>query len=322
MAVEAGPPRPARPASPWREILLVGSLSLAGWPVALLAWAFPFAVFTALFDRRLRIVAAPAAVALPLLLAFAFPGARFFVVAAALAVLAASIALVARPRVGYGELSLCALGGLAGAAAAWLLVQPAFFAGLRAALETATLAQGRSWVAWLEGRGLAPETRLALEQAMATSAGLWARTWPAAAFAASWLGLGAALRLAAAAARREDGPAARVRVAERCALFRAPDLWVWAFLLGVAAFLAGPEGGAVHDAGLNLALVAAGVFAWQGVAVGLYFLERRMRPIGRTLLLAVGALLLPIPIFVAALGVGLADVRFDFRARRPPASSG
>jgi len=312
-------PQDRAPRVPWREAVLLAGLLLLGWPVALLAFAFPFAVFLAYLDRRRRWIAAGAlGAAIPVLLALLVPGSRFFVLAAVLALAAGLSALRWRARVGYPELSLCVLAGLALAAAVWLFVEPGFFTDLRASLESSTLAQGRRWLARIaEGGDLDARTRVLLEQAVAASAELAARSWPAATFAALWLGSGAALAFAARRGPGGSAVGARVRVAERCSRFRLPDLWVWVFLVAVGAFLLAPRGGAIHDAALNVALSAAGLYAWQGIAIALYYLERRgVRPAGRLLLFAGGLLLLPLPVLVTALCLGLADVKLDLRSRK------
>ena len=134
----------------------------------------------------------------------------------------------------------------------------------------------------------------------------------------------AAARPGDTAARPRNG-AARVTVSENCGRFRLPDLWVWVLLAGMAVFLAAPRG-AVQDAGLNVAVVAGGLYAWQGLAIALYYLERRnMRLAARVLLLGAMLVLAPWLVLVLALCVGLADVWLDLRSRRrgnPPPAHG
>jgi hypothetical protein len=319
---------PARRRTPWREIWIAATLLVAGWPVALVALGLPFAlVLPALAPRpKVRILSAALLVP-PLLFALRVPSSRFFVLAAALAAAAGAAVLARRPRLGYAEGTLCALAGVAGAAAAQLAADPAWFGALESSLRELGLAQGRAWAGWLErAGGLEPAVRLALDETAAASAEIWARGWPAFTFLALWLGGGAALAFAARAALRL-GPAGgllpRVRAFDPCSRFRLPDAWIGIFLAGVAAYLFLPHGAAgpwprIRDGALNVALVAAALYAWQGVAVLLYYLERRgLRTPGRVVLLAAGFVLLPLPLLVLALGLGLADAWLDLRARRP-----
>ncbi|MFN2433273.1 MAG: DUF2232 domain-containing protein [Gemmatimonadota bacterium] len=307
--------------------MLAAGLFFAAWPVALLAFAFPLAAFLALFTRGPRRVAAGLlAVAVPALLGLGVPEYRFFVAGAVLTTAALGVALRATRRVGYGEASVCALAGLALAALAWGGLDPGFFGRLRDGLEAAALTQGRAWTEWLTRAGGDAQTRLLVEQAVETSAVWSARSWPAAFFLALWTGSAAGLALAAHRARAAGGAAKRVAVGERCARFRLPDAWLWALLTGVAAYLLTPQAAGTppaagaaavaHEAALNLALVAAGLYAWQGLAVTLYFLERRgIRAAGRVFFLASGLVLLTLPVLVLALGLGLADAWLDLRAR-------
>lgn len=330
-APEPSPPRASSRGLPWRDLLLASTLTLVWWPAALLlGFAFPLAAFLTVLDRRRRrLVAGLLGAAIPLLLFVEIPAARFFVLAAALCLAAALLALRSLRRVGYGELSVCVAAGLVGAAGVWLLVQPGFFARVGAAIEAFMLEQGYQALRLMAEAGKADATsQLLMQEAFETSARWVAQGWPAAAFAAFWLGTGPALALAARWARGGAEPelARRVRVAERCARFRLPELWVWIFLAGVVGFLLVPQAAPVHDVALNAALVAFGLYAWQGVAIALYYLERRgVRPLSRALLLGTGFLLLTFPLFVLALVLGLADAWLDLRARdarRPPAAPG
>ena len=311
-------PPPLAERFPWREAGLAAGLVLLGWPVALLAFVLPFAAYVAALRRGpARAAGLALAAAIPALLVALVPGAEFFLVAAGLATAAAVVALRRLRRVGYPELSACVLAGIGAASLAWLVVDPGFFERLRDALEEATLAQGRVWLARLEAAG-DPATRAELDRVLRASAALAARSWPAAVFAALWTGSAAALAFATRGAASARAPGGPVRVRERCSRFRLPDLWLWVLLAGAAGFLAAPGPGAVQDAALNLALVALGLFAWQGLAVALYFLERRgVGAAGRVLLLGSGFLLLWLPLFLAALAVGLADMWLDLRSRAP-----
>ena len=294
--------------------------------MALVALGLPFALYLPALAPRLPVRLLSAALLLPpMLLAVRVPASRFFVLAAALATAAGAVVLARRPRLGYPELTLCSLIGVTGAAAAQLVSDPSWFASLEATLREVGLSQAGAWADWLERAGrLEPGVRLALDETAAASAEIWARGWPAFTFAALWLGGGAALAFAARAAVRigpEGGLSSRVRASEPCSRFRLPEAWIGVFLAGVAAFLLAPESAAgvparVRDAALNVALVAAALYAWQGVAVLLYYLERRgLRTPGRVVLLGAGFVLLPLPLLVLGLGLGLADAWLDLRAR-------
>ncbi|HEY7531071.1 MAG TPA: DUF2232 domain-containing protein [Gemmatimonadota bacterium] len=322
------PSPPARRRAPWREIGVAASLLLAGWPVALVAIALPFALYLPVLAPRPAVRVLSAVLLLPpLLFALRVPAGRPFVLAAALSAVAGVAVLARRPRLGYAEATLCALVGLVGAAAVQVAADPAWFAALESGLRQLGLSQGRAWVEWLERAGrLDPAVRLALEETAAVSAEVWARGWPAFTFTGLWLGGAAALAFAARAALRLDpagGLLSRVRAFDPCSRFRLPDAWIGIFLAGVAGFLFLPHAAAgpwsrARDAALNAALVAAALYAWQGVAVLLYYLEQRgLRTPGRVVLLAAGFVLLPLPLLVLALGLGLADAWLDLRARRP-----
>lgn len=319
MAAEP-PVSPARnPRPPWREIALAAGLASLGWHVLFLVFVFPLALFLALLRGPLGRLAPAVMGPAILLLTLQFPGVRFFVLAAALSLVCGVAALRYGTRVGYPELSLCVVMGIAAAAALWALGDPAFFHRFGSSVEASILEDGREVVRRLTRTGK-PDARslIVLDQALAAFAKLSARSWPAATFAALWLGAASALALAVHWAGNGSGLAAKVRVRERCALFRLPDLWVWVFLASVASFLTLPAGSAPQDAALNAALVSAGLYAWQGLAIALYFLERRrIRAPGRVLIVGAFVFLLPLPAFVLALGLGLADVGFNLRFREP-----
>ncbi len=318
------PERSARPVGfPWRALALAGSVVMLGTPVALLAFAFPFAAFAAALDQRPRRFAAAAlAVVLPLSMALDIPQARFFVAAAVVAVGATLVALRFLPRVGYPEVALAAFAGLLAAAGLWLLLDPGFFGQARAAVEDSTrhvLQDGSTWLA--RSVSLDPDQRAAVEEVFASSARWYARLWPAGVFLVLWLGVGVALELAARWSRGVSGLSSRVAVGEPFSAFRLPDAWVWILLAGMASFLALPRETAAGEAALNAALVATGLYACQGTALALYYLERRgVGPVRRGLGLMLAVLLLPIPLLVTALCLGLADVWLDLR-RRPPADT-
>jgi len=297
-----------------------------GFPVALLAFAFPFAAFVAVLDGRARRFAAAAlAVALPLSMALEAPAARFFVAASALTVVAALLLLRRLPRVGYPEVALAAFAGLLGAAALWLWVDPAFFGQVRAAVEgeTGSLLREAS-VRLASSTGLDADGRAALDDVLAASARWYARVWPVAAFVVLWLGVGVAFELAARWSRGERELASRVGVGEPFSSFRLPEAWIWILVAGMAGFLAFPLDTVAGEVALNVALVATGLYACQGTAVALYYGERRrIGPLKRALALMVALLILPVPLFVTALCLGLADVWLDLRHRpRADASAG
>jgi hypothetical protein len=313
------PGRPARPAGfPWREIALAASVVLLGTPVAVLAFAFPFAAFVAALDRRPRRLAAAAlAAALPTAFALQVPPGRFFVVAAVLAVGATLLSLRAFPRAGYPEVAASAFAGLLVTAGLWLVLDPAFFGQFQAVVESSTRRLFQEWGTWLaRSGGLDAAGREALEEVFAASARWYARVWPTGAFLVLWLGVGVALELAARWGRGDSPARARVAVGQPLSAFRLPDLWVWFFLTGMAAFLVLPRETAAGEAALNVALIVAGLYACQGMALFVYYLERRgIGPVRRAVGLSAALLLLPIPLLVTALCLGLADVWLDLRQR-------
>jgi hypothetical protein len=313
-AVLAGPP--------WREAVLVLGLLILGLPLALLVFGLPLAALAAVLDRRrLRVVPALAAAGLAALIILRLPEYRFLAVATALSLVALLYALLFLPRVGYAEVSVCVLLGVIAAVAAWLVYDPRFFVEILAELERMWIEQSREWLRQMgDARALDAASRLRIEQVVEDSARISARTWPTGVFVALWIGSGAALAFATGWARGAPELTRAIRVRERCALFRLPDLWIWPFLAGVVGFVAlphlAPEAQAPRDAALNLALVAAGLYAWQGLAVTLYFLERRgVGLLARVLLLGAGLALLTLPFLVLVLAVGLADAKLDLRSR-------
>ncbi len=318
-----GPPSgpPARTARyPWREITFAVSVIALGPPVAILAFAFPCAAFTAILDRRPRRIAAGLfAVVLPALVAIQLPQTRFFVVMAVLAVAGVFLALGTHERVGYAEAALATFAALAASTALWLTVDPGCLASGRAAIESVTLRVGRGWVDWMARSGdLDAASRALAEEVAASTARWYARLWPTAAFLVLWLGLGASLELAARWGRGESRARERVALNEPFAAFRLSEAWVWILIASMAAFLLLPRGTVAAEAALNAALIATGLYACQGFSVVVYYLERRgIGPLRRTLGLTAAFLLLPIPLLVIALCLGLADVWVD--ARRGPA---
>ncbi|MBA2564321.1 MAG: DUF2232 domain-containing protein [Gemmatimonadetes bacterium] len=346
--VPSGPASEGRRSPPWRELLLGAAILSLGWPVALLAFVLPLAAFFARLESGLRRAAGTLlAASIPAFMLFVAPGSRFFVLAALLATAAGLLQIHAGVRPGYAELTLAVMTGLAAAASAAFVSEPGFFPRVQAELEASTLEQGRLWVETVARRvRLEPSARLVLEDTVAASATWSSRAWPAGVFATLWLGGGAALGIAAAGARAA-ATAGGVRARQSWALFRLPDAWIGLFLAGVAAYLlfpgmpepissAGPSSGSapplvssaraalatLHDVGLNVALIAGGLYACQGLGVAVYYLDRRgMRPLARTLLVVSGMLLLPLPLLIVSLGLGLADAGLDLRfraARRAP----
>jgi hypothetical protein len=297
-----------------------------GLPVALLAFAFPFSAFVAVLDGRARRFAAAAlAVALPLSMVLDAPAARFFVAASALAVTATLLMLRRLPRAGYPEVALAVFAGLLVAAALWLWLDPGFLGRVQTAVEGETQAILRDVSARLaSSTGLDADGRAALDDVLADSARWYARVWPVAAFVVLWLGVGVALELAARWSRGEPELSSRVAVGEPFSSFRLPDAWIWILVAGMAGFLAFPLDTAAGEAALNIALVATGLYACQGTAVALYYVERRgISPLRRALGLVLALLLLPVPLLVTALCLGLADVWLDLRHRpRADASAG
>jgi hypothetical protein len=318
------PPEPAAPARfPWRALALAASVVVLGLPVALLAFAFPFSAFVATLDRRPRRYAAAAlAAALPLAMTLAAPAAGFFVAVATLAVAAAIVFLRRLPRTGYPEISLGVFGGMLVGAALWLRLDPGLFGHVRAAVEGETQAILRDASARLAAStGLDAESRAAIDQVFASSARWYARLWPVGVFVVLWLGVGVALELAARWSRGAPELASRVTAGEPFSTFRLADVWIWILLAGMAGFLAFPLDTAAGETALNVALVATGLFACQGTAVALYYVQRRgISRMGKAALV-VAFFFLPIPLLVTALCLGLADAWLGLRHRPGPDAS-
>lgn len=215
---------------------------------------------------------------------------------------------------------------MAGLALAGLLetaIDPGAFMKVASALDSALVQEaGRMLRPVLERGELEAEQARLLEEGIARAVGWASLRWPVLVFVGLWLGIGPALAFAAAGARAGGALARKARVAERCSLFRLPHAWLWVLLAGMGIFLSTRRGPA-HELALDAALVAAGMYAWQGAAIALYYLERRgIRPVARALLLTTGFVVLALPALVFALCLGLADVWLDLRFREEQAPPG
>lgn len=284
--------------------LLLGSLS-GPWLTMLL----PAGAAFALHDRR-RVArwSGAAVAALVGALALATPSGGVFLAGAVMAVAGTAIA-TAREGLGLDTTALPALGLSGATLAVGALVAPAGVAAWEGALRTAVREGSASAVEGYRALGVDPATLEAIRAAAETSAGWAILLWPALVATTLWLGAWLGYRLLG---RWGDvAPPLEARLVDRgFGAFRLDDVWLWVLVAGLAALWL-PAG---RRAGENLALVAAGLHAAQGLAVVDRGLERRgWGRWARILVPGAAVILVPPVALPAALAIGLADHWLAFR---------
>lgn len=286
--------------------LLFGSLS-GPWLTILL----PAGAAFALHDRRRAARWGGAAVfAVTGALALGSAAGAVFLAGVVLAVAGTAIA-TARRGSGMDRASLPALGLSGAALGLGALLAPAGVDAWEEALRTAVEEGSAAAIEGYRALGVDPASLEAVRSAAETSAAWAIALWPALTATTFWLGAWLGYRLLA---RWGDvAPPLEERLAGRgFGAFRLEDAWLWILIAGLVA-LWFP---AARRLGENVALVAAGLHALQGLAVVDRGLERRgWGRLSRTLVPGAAVALAPPLALPAALGIGLADHWMDFRGR-------
>lgn len=327
-AAPEGIPEAVTPVSP-EQPPVVGQaparerLGLAEWTVGLalllgsitgpwLTLMLPAAVAFLAYDRRVALRAVALVVAaLCVLLALAAPGGVVMVMMAAGAMVA-SLAAVARGREAtLGALAPPVLAGAGAGLGLGFLAAPAAVAAWESMLGRGVTEGGSAALERYRDLGMDPEALAMLQELFGTVADWTVRLWPAFAALALWLGAWFGLRLLARWGRVTERVASRLG-GRPFTQFAVGEPVAWLLIAG----LAGLWIPVVARAAANAALVAATLFALDGLAIVWWWLDRRgagltIRLVGLGLAFAFA-----LPLAAACVIVlGVADVWLQFRRR-------
>lgn len=288
--------------------LLVGSI-----PGPWITIAAPTALAFAFHDRRAAVrITALVLLVLSALLALAPPGGVAPLMLAAGGIGAAT-GWVARGR--PGTLGAIAAPALAGAAVGWalaILLAPGALTAWETMLARGVTEGGEAALARYRSLGMSPDTLATFESVLETATRWTVRLWPALAALAVWLGAWLGGRFLARWGRIE--PELSDRLSDRFTSFAVGEPVVWLLILALGGLWIPVEG--VARAAANAGLVASVLFALDGLAVAVWWLERRR--VSRVLVVVVTLIVvgLALPLTAGVLvAIGLSDPWIQYRDR-------
>lgn len=297
--------------------MVAAALLLGSLPGPWLTLGFPVAAAFAIHDRRVAARAAGWGVVVLVAALMAVTPMGLILLAAAIMAQAATdrIALAGRRRLGLGEAALPAVAGAAVALGLGWLLAPAAVEGWEAALGNGAMAAVRQTVERYRALGLDAAAVNTLELSATAAATGFVRLWPALTALVLWLGVWLGYRLLGRWGRPASSLKRRLgaRPFDR---FRLGPALIWVVIAALIGLWL-PSDMARRTA-VNMLAVGAVLYGLQGLAVGVWWMNRRgIGAVMRALLLVALFLLLSPVMIAATVLLGLAEHWLTLRDRTP-----